>query len=264
MTGGLETLGLYKEEEQEDGEEEEETNKSGREGRGCEEEETMQSISLTVTHHDSGANSPPSSLPHMITLPLLRDCEREVMVRKAILDEEEEGAPNNISLLDCSHNTSQVTSASNDTSVLETSLFCYSTPEMLRVVGSRRSPRVLLPKIKIPEFLEDELDPEDDKGDNDESVDEVEEHLVSVQSPVEEELLVYEERRREEALRRQQERKKRLKCQFFVLSRVQEFSGGKRRQRGWLKMRARSWKRRGARVRRRSWPRGERGSWRGD
>ena len=84
---------------------------------------------------------------------------------------------------------------------------------MLRVVGSRRSPRVLLPKIKIPDFLhiEDEHDLVEEEGDSDvSSGDEVEEHSVSVQSPVEEELLVYEERRREEALKRQQERKKRF------------------------------------------------------
>jgi len=208
VTGGLGTLGLYKEEDQ-DGEEEDE--EEVREmGRGESEEDVpplmTPSFSLTVTQ--DGANSPPSSLPHMITLPLLRDSEREVMVRKAVLNEEEDDP--NVSLLECSHNNSQVT-APDDTSVLETSLFCYSTPEMLRVVSSRRSPRVLLPKIKIPEFLltEDGHDPEDKEGDNDESVDEVEEHFVSVQSSVEEELLVYEERRREEALKRQQERKKR-------------------------------------------------------
>ena len=210
MTGSLGTLGLYKEEAQ-DGEEEEEKETEEVERRGSREEVptlTTPSFSLTVTQ--DGANSPPSSLPHMITLPLLRDCERDVIVRKAVLDEEE--GDHNVSLLDCSHNDSQV-SASNDTSVLETSLFCYSTPEMLRVVSSRRSPRVLLPKIKIPEFLltEDVHDPGDEEGDSsDKSLVEVEEHLVSVQSPVEEELLVYEERRREEALRRQQERKKRF------------------------------------------------------
>jgi len=208
VTGGLGTLGLYKEEVQ-DGKEEEEEEANETESGECEEEVPPQTPSFSLTVTQDGANSPPSSLPHMITLPLLRDCEREVMVRKAVLDEEE-GDPN-FSLLDCSHNDSQVT-ASNDTSVLETSLFCYSTPEMLRVVSSRRSPRVLLPKIKIPEFLltEDGHDPEDEEADSsDKSVNEVEEHLVSVQSPVEEELLVYEERRREEALKRQQERKKR-------------------------------------------------------
>ena len=72
---------------------------------------------------------------------------------------------------------------------------------------------MLLPKIKIPEFLltKDVHDPGDEEGDSsDKSLVEVEEQLVSVQSPVEEELLVYEERRREEALKRQQERKKRF------------------------------------------------------
>ena len=217
MTGGLETLELYKEEEQVGEEEEkEEPNETSRGGRERSEEKvTTPSISFTVTQNDDGANSPPSSLvPHMITLPLLRDCEREVLVRKAVLgdDEEEEGVPN-VSLLDCSHNNTSLNVTSNDTSVLDNSLFCYSTPEMLRVVGSRRSPRVLLPKIKIPDFLhiEDEHDLVEEEGDSDESSgDEVEEHSVSVQSPVEEELLVYEERRREEALKRQQERKKRF------------------------------------------------------
>lgn len=207
---------LYKEEEQvgeeEEGEEEiKETSRGGRER--SEEKVTTPSISFTVTQNDDGASSPPSSLvPHMITLPLLRDCEREVLVRKAVLGDEEEGVPN-VSLLDCSHNNTSLNVTSNDTSVLDNSLFCYSTPEMLRVVGSRRSPRVLLPKIKIPDFLhiEDEHDLVEEEGDSDESSgDEVEEHSVSVQSPVEEELLVYEERRREEALKRQQERKKRF------------------------------------------------------
>ena len=215
MTGGLETLELYKEEEQVGEEEEkEEPNETSRGGRERSEEKvTTPSISFTVTQDDDGANSPPSSLvPHMITLPLLRDCEREVLVRKAVLGDEEEDVPN-VSLLDCSHNNTSLNVTSNDTSVLDNSLFCYSTPEMLRVVGSRRSPRVLLPKIKIPDFLhiEDEHDLVEEEGDSDvSSGDEVEEHSVSVQSPVEEELLVYEERRREEALKRQQERKKRF------------------------------------------------------
>ena len=243
---------LYKEEEQdgeEEGEEEiKETSRGGREK--SEEKVTTPSISFAVTQNDDdGANSPPSSLvPHMITLPLLRDCEREVLVRKAVLDDEEEGVPNNVSLLDCSHNNNtSLNVTSNDTSVLDNSLFCYSTPEMLQVVGSRRSPRVLLPKIKIPEFLladEGKHNLEKEEGDSDESGDEVEEHFVSVQSPVEEELLVYEERRREEALRRQQERKKRFAVSFSTLSLPFSLQGGRRRQRGWLKMHARGWRRR--------------------
>ena len=211
MTGGLDSLGLYKEEENDctnDGGEVDEIEREDS-GETVEDPASPPTISLTLTQ--DGADSSPPFLPHMITLPLLRDCEREVMVRKAALEEGDNGP--DASLLNCSHNASQLTS--NDTSVLETALFSYSTPEMLKVVGSRRSPRVLLPKIKIPDFLliEDEGD-EEESGERDESKNEYEKEDILgkellVQSPVEEELLVYEERRREEALRRQQERKRR-------------------------------------------------------
>jgi len=223
VTGSIETLGLYEEQEireenvdgkAEEGEVEEEggvrVGEGESEGKAHLEEPHM--ISLTVTQDCSG--SPPPSLPSMITLPLLRDCEREVIVRKASIlfdDEENEEDSANKSLLNCSHNTSQL--VSHDSSVLDLSLFSYSTPEMLRVVSSRRSPRVLLPKIRIPDFLLGDKETHKNNGsEGDCSEEEGDEHLneeVPIQSPIEEELLVYEERRREEALRRQQERKKR-------------------------------------------------------
>ena len=226
VTGSIETLGLYEEQEireenvdgkAEEGEVEEEggvrVGEGESEGKAHLEEPHM--ISLTVTQDCSG--SPPPSLPSMITLPLLRDCEREVIVRKASIlfdDEENEEDSANKSLLNCSHNTSQL--VSHDSSVLDLSLFSYSTPEMLRVVSSRRSPRVLLPKIRIPDFLLGDKETHKNNGsEGDCSEEEGDEHLneeVPIQSPIEEELLVYEERRREEALKRQQERKKRIIC----------------------------------------------------
>ena len=226
VTGSVESLGLYEEqgilEENVDGkaEEGEEEEAGGvRVGEGDSEVkanlEDPHVISLTVTQDCSG--SPPPSLPSMITLPLLRDSEREVMVRKAsILHDDKENVEDcaNTSLSNCSHNTSQL--VSHDSSVLDLSLFSYSTPEMLRVVSSRRSPRVLLPKIRIPDFLLGDKETHKNNGsEGDCSEEEGDEHLneeVPIQSPIEEELLVYEERRREEALRRQQERKKRFIC----------------------------------------------------
>ena len=228
VTGSVETLGLYEEQEileenvdgkAEEGEEEEmggvRVGEGESEGKALLEE--SHKISLTVTQDCTG--SPPPSLPSMITLPLLRDCEREVIVRKASIlydDEENEEDSANTSLLNCSHNTSQL--VSHDSSVLDLSLFSYSTPEMLRVVSSRRSPRVLLPKIKIPDFLLGDKETFKNNGsEGDCSEEEGDEHLneaVPIQSPIEEELLVYEERRREEAFRRQQERKKRFICRI--------------------------------------------------
>ena len=227
VTGSVETLGLYEEQEileenvdekAEEGEEEEvggvRVGEGESEGKALLEE--SHKISLTVTQDCTG--SPPPSLPSMITLPLLRDCEREVIVRKASIlydDEENEEDCANTSLLNCSHNTTSQL-VSQDSSVLDLSLFSYSTPEMLRVVSSRRSPRVLLPKIKIPDFLLGDKETFKNNGsEGDCSEEEGDEHLneaVPIQSPIEEELLVYEERRREEAFRRQQERKKRFIC----------------------------------------------------
>ena len=228
VTGSVETLGLYEEQEileenvdgkAEEGEEEEaggvRVGEGESEGKALLEE--SHKISLTVTQDCSA--SPPPPLPSMITLPLLRDCEREVIVRKSSIlfdDEENEEDSANKSLLNCSHNTSQL--VSHDSSVLDLSLFSYSTPEMLRVVSSRRSPRVLLPKIKIPDFLLGDKETFKNNGsEGDCSEEEGDEHLneaVPIQSPIEEELLVYEERRREEAFRRQQERKKRFICRI--------------------------------------------------
>ena len=226
MTSSVKTLGLYEEQEileedvdgkAEEGEEEEvggvRVGEGESEGKALLEEPLKSS--LTVTQDCSA--SPPSSLPSMITLPLLRDCEREVMVRKASIlydDEENEEDCANTSLLNCSLNTSQV--VSHDSSVLDLSLFSYSTPEMLRVVSSRRSPRVLLPKIRIPDSLLGDKEIYKTNGSegncSEEEGDEHSNEAVPIQSPIEEELLVYEERRREEALRRQQERKKRFIC----------------------------------------------------
>ena len=226
VTSSVKTLGLYEEQEileedvdgkAEEGEEEEvggvRVGEGESEGKALLEEPLKSS--LTVTQDCSA--SPPSSLPSMITLPLLRDCEREVMVRKASIlydDEENEEDCANTSLLNCSLNTSQV--VSHDSSVLDLSLFSYSTPEMLRVVSSRRSPRVLLPKIRIPDSLLGDKEIYKTNGSegncSEEEGDEHSNEAVPIQSPIEEELLVYEERRREEALRRQQERKKRFIC----------------------------------------------------
>jgi len=193
VTGGLGSLGLYRE-EGEGGELEEQ------------EESNLSAVEEVLRSAEKAAPPSPStpSLPPLTTLPLLRTSERKVGVRKGeeeVVRGSEEVRGAGEETRGSEGDTSPSMLSPSTPSPLDSSIFSYSTPDLLRSVA-RKGPRVDLAKIRLPDHL---LVGRRQEVEVKEEVVKVEE----VQSAVEEELLVYEEKRREDAVKRQQERRRR-------------------------------------------------------